>query len=390
MKTLTPTLAIAICLIAVSTAAAQSPGRRGFVPRHRAVETLVIQEQPIEGGEVVVDENVPVGPGVVHEPELLEFWDGETHGAGTLGGCSCGDGAGRDCAGRDCAGGDSCSGGACGLGGCGDGACGRGCLIPCPWLCFDNIELMAGVSGFTGPNNRGETGSFGFYEGMNWGAPLPCIGCGELGIQLGARAAQANLSGAEFTTNQRDQLFATGGIFRRVDWGFQGGVVVDYMHEDWYAEVDLVQIRAELSWLYPNCHELGAFVTAATDSDQAPSLVNSVIINETFESTDLYAFFYRHRHDSGDWRIFAGFTGESDGLLGAEFQNALSDCWAFEGGFTYLLPEEGASARGHEQESWNVGLGLVWYPGRRNARGDDYYRPLFNVADNGSFMVDRR
>jgi hypothetical protein len=162
------------------------------------------------------------------------------------------------------------------------------------------------------------------------------------------------------------------------------------MHEDWYAEVDLLQIRGELSWLYPNCHEIGLFFTSATDSDQAMSLVNNVVVNETFESNHLYAFFYRHRHEAGDWRVFAGLTGESDGLLGADFQLALNDCWAMEGGFAYLLPEEGTASRGHEQESWNVGLGLVWYPGRRSARGHDYYRPLFNVADNGSFLVDRR
>ena len=380
MKTLPPTIAVVICLTVAVTVQAQSRSR-GYVPRHQTMQTTVIPQ------EVVVDEAVPTSPMVdqVHEPELLEFWDG-----GLQDGCSCG-----NCDGDVSCGRGGCGLGGCGLGGCGEaacrGACGRGgCLIPCPWLSFDNIELMAGVNGFTGPNNRGETGSFGFYEGINWGASLPCIGCGELGMQLGARAVQANLSGAEFTTNQRDQLFLTGGIFRRVDWGFQGGVVVDYMHEDWYAEVDLTQIRGELSWLYPNCHEIGAFFTSGTDSDQAASLVNTVVINETFESTDLYAFFYRNRYDSGEWRIFAGFSGESDGLLGGDFQMAISDCMALEGGYTYLLPEEGTAARGHEQESWNIGLGLVWYPGRRCARGVDYYRPLFNVADNGSMFVDRR
>jgi hypothetical protein len=34
-------------------------------------------------------------------------------------------------------------------------------------------------------------------------------------------------------------------------------------------------------------------------------------------------------------------------------------------------------------------MSLVWYPGRRWGQGDPYYRPLFRVADNGVFMMDR-
>jgi hypothetical protein len=58
------------------------------------------------------------------------------------------------------------------------------------------------------------------------------------------------------------------------------------------------------------------------------------------------------------------------------------------GGFTYLIPVEGKSTGGNIEESWNVGLSLVWYPGCRTARTADYHRPLFNVADNGTFLVD--
>lgn len=383
MKLFPPKFAFVVGLLAISslqTLAHAQSGRRSYIPAHQR-QTVVVQ-QPTGAG-VVVQEGQVVEPGEeiqlgeirgeLAEPGVLEFWDGGCDGG-------CGGNCDGGCAATAC--GDGC--GSCGVGTC------RGCLIPCPWISFDNIEWMGGVNAFTGPTNRGETGSFGFYEAMNWGAPLPCIGCGELGVQLGARAVQANLSGAEFTTNQRDQLFLTGGLFRRVDWGMQGGVVVDYMHEDWYAEVDLIQIRGELSWLYPNCHELGFFFTAATESDQAASMVNNTLINETFESNDLYAFFYRYRHNRGDCRLFGGFSGESDGLIGSDFQWAFNDCWAMEGGFTYLLPEESTTARGHEQEAWNVALGLVWYPGRRSALGTDYYRPLFNVADNGTFLVERR
>ncbi len=278
------------------------------------------------------------------------------------------------------------------------GPCGHhgGCLIPCPDLCFRNLDIVIGTQGFTGPSNRGETASFGFHEGVNWGAPIPCFGCGELGMQFGMRTAQSNLSGSEYTQNERHQVFVTGGLFRRVDWGFQGGIVVDYLHEDWYYEADLIQLRGELSWLYPGNHEIGCWFTSSTQTEDIESLVLvddvETTVNEALNPTDLYAFFYRHRLDdcsATSGRMYAGFTGKGDGLLGADLQLPFNDCWAFQSGVTYLIPKESTGETGHVEESWNFGMSMVWRPGG-GFLSQNYYRPLFNVADNGSFMVDRR
>ena len=38
---------------------------------------------------------------------------------------------------------------------------------------------------------------------------------------------------------------------------------------------------------------------------------------------------------------------------------------------------------GNMFQAWNVGITLVWYPGQRKSIGNDYFRPLFDVADNG-------
>lgn len=278
---------------------------------------------------------------------------------------------------------------------CGGGGCIQCVSIPCPTICFDNFEVFAGVQGFTGPVNRGETGSFGFHEGFNWGAPVPCFGA--LGAQIGLQATQNNLSGAEFTDETRHQLFLTGGLFRRVDWGLQGGIVFDYLSDDWYANTSLAQMRGEMSWVFPCLHELGFWFSASTTEDTQLSTFSNgaAAITETFESTDLYAFFYRHHFsalEGAQARIYAGWTGDSDGLIGADLHLPLGCDWALEGGFAYLIPEQatGAIGRGHAEESWNVAMSLVWYPGARLAYGNDYYRPLFHVANNGSFMVGRR
>lgn len=282
-----------------------------------------------------------------------------------------------------------------GGGGCCDGAgCFQCCTIPCPRICFDNFEVFAGVQGFTGPVNRGETASFGFHEGFNWGAPVPCFGA--MGAQIGLQATQNNFSGAEFTDEDRSQLFLTAGLFRRVDWGLQGGVVLDYLWDDWYANANMAQLRGEASWVYPCLHEIGFWFSASTEEDtQLSTFSNGTTATETFESTDLYAFFYRHHFDAlegAQARVFAGWTGDSDGLIGADLNLPLSCDWALRAGFAYLIPEQGTGqiGRGHAEESWNLAMSLVWYPGARSAIGNDYYRPLFNVANNGSFMVGRR
>jgi hypothetical protein len=277
---------------------------------------------------------------------------------------------------------------------CGDGACGdcASCLVPCgAFFPAGNLELFAGVQGFTGPANwQAGGGSFGFHEGLNWGMPIPLFGC--LGGQVGFRATQSNLSGSDTSDDTRRQAFVTAGLFRRVDVGLQGGVVVDWLSDGWYRDIDLVNLRMELSWMIDSTHELGFWGTAGTKTSHDLAATGQGV---EWETTDLYAFYYRYNFgdcQQGDARLFAGWSGQGDGLIGADARLPLSATWALETNFAYLIPSEGQGigfSADHVQESWNVAMSLVWYPGRRWGRGDPYYRPLFRVADNGVFMMDR-
>ncbi len=344
----------------------------GFVPRHALVSQT---EFPMEA----IAEPIPMA-----EPGDMMLGDLPAEGEIMDSGC-CGDVQ------ADCGGCGNC--GDCG--GC--GGCGHcnGCLIPCPRLSFDNFEFFAGVQGFTGPLNRGETGSFGFHYGANWAVPVPCLLNQPIGLQLGYRGISSNYSGASFSEDSRNQSFVTAGLFRRVDWGLQGGVVVDMLSDDWYYDtLELTQIRGELSWVYPQCHELGFWFSTGTKTSEVESAVmvngqrQSII--ETYEATDLMAFFYRRRFEAiggGYGRVFAGFTGSSEGLIGADFKLPLTASLALQSEFTYLIPKDGNNRIAHLEEAWNVGITLVWYPGCRKATGVDYFRPLFDVADNGDMIV---
>jgi hypothetical protein len=289
------------------------------------------------------------------------------------------------------------SGSCAGCGSCGGDGCDQCCLVACPQIPWDDLTIFGGVQGFTGPKNLGQASSFGFHEGFNWGAPVPCFnGC--LGMQFGARFTQSNLSGASFSPDTRHQMFLTGGFFRRVDWGLQAGVAFDHLSDDWYTNTDLTQVRAEISWVFPCSHELGFWMANSTNEDTAATriFVNQIPVDgvATWEATDLYAIFYRHQfacYEGANARLFAGFTGESDGLIGADFELPLTTDLALQTGFAYLVPEEakGPAGIGDQQESWNVGISLVWYPGCGTANCKSYFAPLLNVADNGSFMVDQ-
>lgn len=370
---------------------------------HRRVERAAFQSPPGRRG------GLPPGyraahrqPGAMHDAEELteEVMDSTVAGQRIVLDESASDAYlgphGHSHPGSDCA--------SCGYSGYGRvyggdpacGACGPECCLPC--LRLDNVELFAGAHGFTGPNNRG-SGSFGFHEGINAGMPFIC----GLAIQGGYQATQSNFEGTFFTPDDRTQSFVTVGAFRRVDLGLQGGVVVDYLNDQWDCDISLAQIRGELSWRMPCDHEFGFWFASGLDQSTisardvqfpVPSAGNDTIVvsDGTFdvEPLDIYAFFYRKQFTcGGEGRAWGGFTDDSRGLLGGNIRLPVSTCLSFSTDFLYIIPAE-SSQTGFAEEAWNVSFNLVWTPCRRNQCGPNYCRPLFDVANNGSFVVRMR
>lgn len=300
---------------------------------------------------------------------------------------------------------------ACGEPSCG-GVCGTdyyNCCLPIFRLQWCRFEFSAGVNAFTGPANSANTAaptatnpagsrvgssSFGFYEAVNEGRSLKRLFGLDLAGQLGVRATQTGLSGSEFTGDTRNQVFVTGGLFRRVDFGLQYGVVVDYLNDDWWFHNDLVQLRGELSWNDGCAREFGyQFMAGVDDSTSDTTVINAAGTRfrstVSFEPTDQHRFFFRGSTDGGgQYYAFVGGTDRSDGLLGAGLSTAARRGMAFQAGTTYLIPNEGRRNGGNEEEGWNLSMGVIYRPGGRQACGR-YCRPMFEVADNGTFMIDR-
>jgi len=278
----------------------------------------------------------------------------------------------------------------CGPGGCPD----WGCRDPmecerfaaCSPLSFLNESYLAfGTHGFKTPLDFGRVGNFGFDQTINISDSIwHTMG---IGYQFGARFAESNFSGDQATgavrQSSRFQTFITAGFFHRAFYGcgWQYGVVVDYLAERYYVTADNFQVRTEISRVWRNGHEFG--FTGHLGSQDDPLVLFGV--NRTVRTIDQYRLFYRINFENGaNGRFWAGATNTNCALAGADFRMPIHNRFDIVGNWNYLMPT--GTAGGGTVEAWNMGMALVWYPGRR-ATGvhNGPYRALFDVADNGVF-----
>ena len=260
------------------------------------------------------------------------------------------------------------------------------CWALCGWHWWENLTMFGGVNSFKGPADQGINGNNGFNTGLNFALPLSY--CHGIGMQMGVNFVQSDLSGSELDANERSQTFVTAGIFHRTQCGWQYGAVVDFLQDHYYVDMNISQIRTELSWVNGCGREWGVRVAASSRNETA---LDSDLVMHLWEPTDQFVLFYRRQlQNGGEAQFWAGGTSESDGLLGGEFTMPISKSFAVTTAATYLIPEEGKNLGGHATESWGLTINLVWYPGcRAYSETSDPFRPLFRVADNTSLLIDQ-
>lgn len=311
----------------------------------------------------------------------------------------CGDACG-DCVCGDVGCGGVCAGAPCppSLGGCNE----RGAIPLYIYLPpIKEIVLFAGVHGFRGPLDfnpaQRDAGNFGFHEGVNAGGRMSWLPLPGLGYQIGYQATHSQLSGDSLTgRDAHTQQFFTAGLFKRCPVGWQYGVVYDLLQDERQASTDFSQVRGQLSYTNQFRHEWGFEFAAHTNEE--------MIGDRLYQAGEQYRLFFRRQGRSGgEFKGFIGSSSDNHVMLGGELFAPLDHRWSIQTGFTYFIPTDdgdglvntglstpstspGASAT---EEAWNLGINLVWHYG---ARGKQWYRtpwrPMFNVADNGSFVVD--
>jgi hypothetical protein len=269
------------------------------------------------------------------------------------------------------------------------------------WRWYRDFTASAGVTAFTNSTDLGINGNYGTNEYLNWA--MPFWNAFGLGWQVGWRGTQTNFQPASIeagtttlSKDSRTQQFITTGFFTRAfeGRGLQGGAVYDYLNDSWFDNSNVSQVRTELSYVW-GYHEFG-FWGAFNIGDQN-TIFGPVSRRSGVTSTlDMYCGFYRLQFgDANEWKVWGGATNEQDGIVGSLLRAPLARSLAMEGTFTYVIPgstqtinlDGTGGSTSFSPGAWNLGVNLVYYPAGRSRRGlASPYRPLFEVADNGSMI----
>lgn len=275
------------------------------------------------------------------------------------------------------------------------GACGQGCNdgVICGFL--DNTQLSTGLDAMRSPLDFEDNGNVGGNFAVNWGSARPVFG--GLHLQAGVRGVFTDLQGEEangFETDDcRSQLFWTvGAYFRSNQYSADGlsfGVVYDSLREDYYRRYDLQQLRTELSYTFGGTCAVGFRGAFGLNEDWCDflKLDDELTIEAKATTTDYYTAFIRKSFEQGgEGMFFGGATKWGEGIIGGSVEAPISESFALKCSGSVVFPKVRDTLTKREECAWNMSMGLVWYLGGGARNTAVTPRPLFDVADNGSFL----
>ncbi len=325
------------------------------------------------------------------------------------GSCGCGSG--------------SCGSAACDNGGCG---CGSGCgscgdsqctaCNGCPthgWTAWSGLDSFKGIVDGTGQSN------FGAVTGVNYGtrlgrfSDLTGIG-GQIGGSLGVYDLNGRTTAAAGNSLSQGQTqgFLTVGLFRAANANtpWSAGLVHDWMLNNNYGifatSPTISQWRGQVAYVWNARNEFGVYGTLRDMGHSEVANLGTpgvpVPTSLIFQSYNQANFFWHHKWEYGaDSRFWLGGVqnsklGPNGGslgqlILGTSFTAPLNDRWALYGNGQYMFPSAHPGPAASVESAWNLGFGLVWYPGcnarTRNVAGN-CWTPYMPVANNSTFLTD--
>ena len=276
------------------------------------------------------------------------------------------------------------------------------------WKWYRDFTASVGVTAFENELDLGLTGNFGTNEYLNFGMPLwNAFG---LGWQVGVRGTQTGFGSRSIastggiapanprTVDSRNQQFVTTGLYTRAfeGRGLQGGAVFDYLNNTGLVgTADIKQMRGEISYVW-GYHEWGFW--GAFNAGQGLGIVD-IAAAQPFENNTVHTYnaFYRVQFgDANEWKVWGGASHEGQGYVGSILRAPMTRSLALEGTFAYLMPGKSKTIPSQlglpvvgtfTPMAWNLGINLVYYPRGRSRRSlASPYRPLFDVADNGTMI----
>lgn len=272
------------------------------------------------------------------------------------------------------------------------------------WKWYRDFTASVGVTAFENEADLGLVGNFGTNEYLNFGMPLwNAFGIGwQVGVRgtqtgFGTRSVGPNLAN-QTLIDSRNQQFVTTGFYTRAfeGHGLQGGAVFDYLNNTGFiGTADIKQMRGEISYVW-GYHEFGFW--GAANAGKGLGFINNTT-GRTFENNTIHTYnaFYRVQFgDANEWKVWGGASHEGQGYIGSILRAPMTKSLALEGVFAYLMPGESKSVTDRTNNitatftpmAWNLGINLVYYPRGRSRRSlASPYRPLFDVADNGTMIT---
>jgi len=258
---------------------------------------------------------------------------------------------------------------------------------------LQNTQFELSALSMRNPLDFEDAGNAGGGMALNFGTASPVLF--GMNLQGGARATFTDYYGTSANGFEREdargQFFWTAGAYFRApsySEGWSGGVVFDSLKESYYRKYNLCQLRSELSYNFSCLGELGfrgAFSLNKKWTDFL-KLDDDLTVDAQVKATSYYTMFYRYRGiQGGEFSAFGGCTEYGEGMLGISAEAPISDSFAIKGGTSYLIPKK-RGLTNREEETWNISLGLAFYLGGNARNTDEVQKPLFDVADNGSFI----
>jgi len=258
---------------------------------------------------------------------------------------------------------------------------------------LQNTQFELDALNMRSPLDFEDNGNTGTGLSLNFGTASPVLF--GMNLQGGVRGTFTDYYGTVangfVTDKSRNQLFWTAGAYFRApsySEGWSGGVVFDSLNESYYRKYNLCQLRSELSYNFSCLGELGFRGAFSLNKKWIDFLKTDeeLIIEAQAKATSYYTLFYRYRNiEGGELSAFGGMTEYGEGLLGVSGEAAITDFFSIKGGTSYVIPKK-RGLSDSEEETWNISLGLAFYLGGNARNAAESQKPLFDVADNGSFI----
>ncbi|MDO4559186.1 MAG: hypothetical protein Q4C47_09485, partial [Planctomycetia bacterium] len=203
------------------------------------------------------------------------------------------------------------------------------------------FSASVGVETFRSPLDGPRSANIGFREVANLGGPLfPGYG---LGYQIGVAGWQGNFNGNSSPfggdEGERSQLFFTTGLFRRNAYqGFQFGFVWDYMKDEYFNDLEMNAVRAELGFRVDPRFDFGYYGLYNTG--------NSVYVLDSgnsgdYELTTLHTAYLRWTFENNATaRINGGASADGDGYVSGSIAVPVGERLALDTQCYALFPDE--------------------------------------------------